>query len=499
MSDERHDDEILGRALSRAIETQQMNETPYERSRLATRPARRGFPVWQALGAAAVLVLAVAFGAWFTRPRETPSAAASSTPTPTASSEPATPVQTASPEIAPAVDTRVFFVRDLLPPVSAIVPAHGPTFGRPEARILTRIGAAHEAAQREVPAGATNPLSLLGTSPGASSSSYVVSARVDRDTVTIEFDLPNGWNVHGSAQAHALVQQIVYVATEEPGIHRVRITEKGKPNAVIDGLVIDRALSREDVTAYNTLGSTKPALGYGDTSKAAARKLTLRTSVDTLAPGMARIEIVTDLTNVSPTVMYPDFKVEVFENDEATSSVGGKWRMVVTVNGDDPAVGSGRVIDLSPLRNIVTTTPTCAGCSGTVYEIGLDDLRPWRTAVEFDPFRIIIDIGGDPRTIFANNAVYAPSYDGTVARTFTVAGIEHNFEANVVIRVKDEREKVLLQTFTTGTNCCDPGGTFEKTIDLPSNVTGRIYLEVYAASAKDGSDLALIRIPLTVR
>ena len=41
MTDERRDDEILGRALARAIETIDVNQTPYERSRIATAPARR--------------------------------------------------------------------------------------------------------------------------------------------------------------------------------------------------------------------------------------------------------------------------------------------------------------------------------------------------------------------------------------------------------------------------------------------------------------------------
>ena len=76
MTDEQND-EILGRALARAIETQQVNEVPYEKSRIAIRPARRGFPIWQALGAVAVLVLAVAFGSWFTRPGQTPVASTS--------------------------------------------------------------------------------------------------------------------------------------------------------------------------------------------------------------------------------------------------------------------------------------------------------------------------------------------------------------------------------------------------------------------------------------
>src|SRR5207249_5902409 len=48
MTNERRDDEIIGRALSRAIETIDVNQTPYERSRIAAAPPRRSlFGLWQ--------------------------------------------------------------------------------------------------------------------------------------------------------------------------------------------------------------------------------------------------------------------------------------------------------------------------------------------------------------------------------------------------------------------------------------------------------------------
>jgi hypothetical protein len=204
--------------------------------------------------------------------------------------------------------------------------------------------------------------------------------------------------------------------------------------------------------------------------------------------------IETDLAIFSPTVAYPDFKVEVVQNDESSKPLGGKWRMVVSVNGTDATTGT-QTIDKSPLRSIVTTQQG----RYTLYEIGLDDLRPWRTAIAVNPFRIIVDIGGDPRMIAGNNAVYAPAYGAAVDRTFQVSGLAQNFEANVVIRVRDAKEKEILITHTTATNCCEPGGTFDATVQLPAGVTGNIYLEVLESSAKDGSDLKLIRIPLTVR
>lgn len=483
MTDEQND-EILGRALARAIETQQVNETPYERSRLATRPARRGFPVWQALGAVAVLVLAVAFGSWFTRPGQTPVA---STSTPTAS-----PVATRSGTATPApsgatVATRVFFVRDQLPPVSATLPSGGAHI--PVDSVAERIAVAHAAAHGAVPGDAANPLAAVPLKLDGTS----VQVSIDGDVATVQFDLPSGWGVHGAAQVQALVQQLVYLITEEPGIRKAHIVEKGKTTAVIDGLVVDRALAREDVTDYDEPGSTGVAEGYGDKSAAASRRLTTSTTVETLAPGLSRFLITTDLQETTSAVSYPDFNVRVVPNGDETARPG-KWLMIVTVNGTDATTGD-RSIDVSPLRSVATASSG----ANTVYTIGLDDLRPWRTAVMYKPFRIIVDIGGDPRMISAKNAVYLPRYGATVARTFSVTGIEHNFEANVVIRVRDDRQQVVLETSTTGTNCCDPGGTFEKTIELPAGVSGRITLEVLEVSPKDGSDQAVIRIPLTVR
>ena len=501
MTDERHDDEVLGRALSRAIETQTPNETPFERSRIADRPARRGFSFWQFAGVAAALVLALAFGSWFTRPVDTGAVASSATPT-TAATNPSTTGAPASATPIADAKMRTFFVRDLLPPVSAFIP--GVTTGsRAEQRIGARLTATHDAPAASVPAGAANTLALVGRT--ATGGGYGVSVQlVTGDTATVEFDLPNGWGVHGAAQVQALVQQLVYVITEEPGIRKARITEKGKTNAVIDGLVLDKPLSREDVTDYDHIGSTASVQGFGDATAAASRHLRPILNVDTVAPALARLVIETDLEVDSPGVSYPDFKVEVFQNDDgAAQALPGKWRLVVTVNGQDNSFGDTNLtfpiyqaIDKTPVRGILTSKQG----TNTVYQIGLDDLRPWRTAIAFRPFRIIVDVGGDPRTISGDtNAVYTPAYGAAVGRTFQVSGIAHNFEAHVVIRILDDKQKEILKTSTTATNCCDPGGTFDATVQLPATVTGNIFLEVLEASAKDGSDLKLIRIPLTVR
>jgi len=54
------------------------------------------------------------------------------------------------------------------------------------------------------------------------------------------------WGVP-SDDVKLLLQQIVYTATEEPGIDRVLITQNGGKPAVINGVTYDKPLAREDV------------------------------------------------------------------------------------------------------------------------------------------------------------------------------------------------------------------------------------------------------------
>jgi len=133
MTNERQDDEIIGRALSRAIETIDVNQTPYERSRIAAAPARRSIFGWSQLGFAVVgIILAVALGSWLTRPTESQPGVAASPTTPPASPSAAGPSPTANPIVATSVPTWVYFPRDGLPPGrSRAVPSSRTTWTMP--------------------------------------------------------------------------------------------------------------------------------------------------------------------------------------------------------------------------------------------------------------------------------------------------------------------------------------------------------------------------------
>jgi hypothetical protein len=317
--------------------------------------------------------------------------------------------------------------------------------------------------------------------------------KVTGDLATIDYVVPNSdWGVRGAAAGFALMQQIVWTAAEEPGVRRVLITENGGNTTTVDQDRWEVPMRRENLSVYDDRGARSGGTGNGSTA-GPVRTLTTRTSTEQVSPGLARLVIeVQDGT----TDDYPDFNVVVAENDEAANPLGAKWRLTVTVASSVDRSTGTKIVDSTPLRSLVTT----AGANNsTAYAVGLDDLRPWRTALVPNPLRIIVDIGGINSSIAGSNAVYSPTPGATVSRTFTVLGVAHNFEANVVIRVKNAQGAEVYKGSTTATNCCDPGGTFETTVTLPTSVSGNVTLEVLEASPKDGSDLKLIEIPLTVR
>jgi hypothetical protein len=497
MTDERRDDEILGRALSRAIETIELNETPFERSRIATIPSKRRFPLWQVVAGSAAIVLALAIGSWFARPTEgQPEVAASPTTSPASRSAPA-PSPTAV--IATSVPTWVYFPRDGLPPVGALVPGYPPNSQSREIVIDTRISALRRAGAGEIPAGATNPTSLVAPAQGGSSR-FGLSVRIQGDLATVEFDLSSGWGVRGAAQSQALLQQLVYTITEEPGIRRALITETGKPNAVIDQLVVDKALTREDVFGYTSKAASGTiSIPGDDKTPHVGANLVSRDIQDG-----TRVELTFEGRNRSGSdakAPLPTITISFQPNEGAVPhnrADGPAPAYVLTVafqwNGGGSSGGVGHVerIDRTPLRAI-------AGDGNTAYQVWLDDARPWRAYMP-DPTRLVLEIGGDPRATSESVAVDSPKPGATTGRTLTVSGAARAFEAQVVWRVKDSSGRVVANGFTVASlGSSALWGTFQTSVAMPANVSGNVTLEVFWPSPKDGTELGLVQIPLTVR
>jgi immunoglobulin-like protein involved in spore germination len=489
MTDERQDDEITGRALARAVETMEVGETPFERSRVATPPARRPFfTLPRVATAVAAIVLAVAAGAWFNTLRETRDVPAIASPAiPSAASSPGV---TRSPT---AVDPNrdriwVYFARDGLPPTGAFI---GGTFDdrRPEARILSRLSALRQASTG-IPSGASNPFAQPAPTQSGSGT-FGMSAQVQGDLATLEFEISGGWQVRGSAQTQGLVQQLIYTITEEPGVRRALIKDKGKANAVIDQIVIDKPLSREDVSGYSPVD---PATRLTQEGPAGGR-LSYTTSSDKLSPGLARFVVTAQSAEV------PEFSVGAEKWDNGTATDPGKYLMHVQVLGANDKEGL-ETFDSSPLRGVMTRTNVATGTGSgvTTYELRLDDLRPWRVLTLSNPTRIVVDIGGAPQAISDRIAVYSPTVGAAVSRDFSVSGLARVFEATVSWRVRDSAQRVIASGVTNaslGTSAL--WGTYEIAVKLPQTAGGNVTLEVYEASAKDGSEVGLVRVPLAVR
>jgi hypothetical protein len=505
MSDERRDDEIIGRALSRAIETIDVNQTPFERSRIAAAPARRSIFGWSQLGFAVVgILLAVALGSWLTRPTEGQPGVAASPSASVATSTSAAPTASA---VATTASDRiwVYFARDGLPPTGGFATG---SFDdrRPESRILSRLSALRFA-KTGLPSGATNAFAEPTPTRSGTGTFGMSISLIQGDLATVEFELSNGWSVHGSAQSLALVQQLVYTITEEPGIRRALITEKGKPNAVIDQFVVDRPLSREDVFGYSEPGKTDPIPdgGSGQTAEIAD----WRASVDEVAPGLGRfvVEFKPSATGT------PSFIANLERPTQEKRTEDGKWVIRLTMPDALWNQPAGEAFHCCPLKLVGKTPvietaaypltadpPTNGIYRGVGFAIVLDDARPWRVFTLSNPTRIVIDIGGAPQATSDRIAVYDPRPGNTVTPDLRLTGAARVFEANVSWRLVDSSSRVVGSgRFNASLGSSAVWGTFDTRIQLPTGAAvGSVTLEVFEASAKDGSDQGLIQIPLTL-
>ena len=137
--------------------------------------------------------------------------------------------------------TVVYFARDGQSPLAVHLPGAG-IGATPEERIRSRL-LALETGPRVVMPDAYNSV--------RDASAKLDVVRVAGDLVTIDYRVPgDDWGVNGSARLATFVQQLVYTASEEPGIVRVFITQNGGQPAIIggEGLVIDHPATRADVT-----------------------------------------------------------------------------------------------------------------------------------------------------------------------------------------------------------------------------------------------------------
>ncbi len=287
---------------------------------------------------------------------------------------------------------------------------------------------------------------------------------------------------------------------------------------MIDQLVIDKPLTREDVLGYASAASAQSIEDAGNGT--VADIVDWRASVDEVAPGLGRFVVVLKPANSADLRPYPKFTATLERPAQEKQAVDGKWVIRVELPDAIWQQAQGEAFHCCPLKEISKTpirqlpayplgaNPTPLPGGGTLgggayrgvgFGITLDDARPWRVAVLHNPLRLVVDVGGKPQATSDSVAVYSPRA-GETSRTITLSGLARVFEANVAWRIKDSAGREVARGFTTASIGTSPlWGSFQTTATIPANVSGNVTLEVFWPSPRDGSDVDLVQVPLVVR
>lgn len=94
--------------------------------------------------------------------------------------------------------------------------------------------------------------------------------------------------------------------------------------------------------------------------------------------------------------------------------------------------------------------------------------------------------------------VESPAWGDTVPATFTASGMSNTFEATHQLWVLAPSGTTLFDQHVTATSGTGTRGTWSQQVTLPAGTSGPVTLRVFEYSAKDGSPINQVEIPLTV-
>ncbi|MBD0330858.1 MAG: Gmad2 immunoglobulin-like domain-containing protein [Thermoleophilia bacterium] len=94
--------------------------------------------------------------------------------------------------------------------------------------------------------------------------------------------------------------------------------------------------------------------------------------------------------------------------------------------------------------------------------------------------------------------VESPLLDQAVSSPLRMSGSANTFEATFQVEIVDARGRVVAEDFVTATSGSGTRGTFEASLPFEVDRPGG-KLVVYEASAKDGSRLHEVEIPLRLQ
>jgi hypothetical protein len=94
--------------------------------------------------------------------------------------------------------------------------------------------------------------------------------------------------------------------------------------------------------------------------------------------------------------------------------------------------------------------------------------------------------------------VEAPLPGATVASPFHVTGTANTFEAALQLRLVGPDGKTLAEHPGMATSGSGTRGTFDETLSFSSGAHGDATLVVFESSAKDGSEVNVVEIPVKI-
>lgn len=197
-----------------------------------------------------------------------------------------------------------------------------------------------------------------------------------------------------------------------------------------------------------------------------------------------------------------DLKIDQ-ESKVATVDLSGK--LLEAPKSDDPDPAAEATMRLARLGQVVYTLTQFP--SVTAVQIQVDG-KPLTNAdipdldqIPANPFNEPLDLSKpvtramlEPVTpaIF----VETPAVGDAATNPLHVAGTSNVFEATSFIQILDEAGNVLTEQLVTATSGTGTRGTFDVTISYPAPEQGGIVLVSFERSAKDGSVINEVRIPL---
>jgi hypothetical protein len=292
----------------------------------------------------------------------------------------------------------------------------------------------------------------------------------------------------------AVVQQLVYAITEEPGVTKARIVEKGATTATIDQLVLDKPLTREDVSGYRPADGDTSVTYEGGAVPVATEVVSTRVTNEAI-PGLGRFTAELRIAGggMAGTSVIPRLAAKV-------TDVGG--RRVLRLDLPDTAAPSPKIpfeeLASGPIRSVDSPHTRAPSDVGAIFLLELDDLRPWRVTREpsaTGTIRVNVDVGGRPEWVNKSIAVYSAD---AAPSGITVRGAARVFEANVSWRMKDASGRTIERGNTTASIGTSPvWGTFQFT--TPPAPTAPVTLDVYWASPRDGTEQDVITLAFGVR